>query len=178
MRCFKASAFMRARPLNRAVGLGQAARAERDGTWRAQAASLWRGVTWSRTKAWMQASGRRPPIALAAQLLDQDIELVLDDTDGAGADLHEAQPAGFDEAFVKGGLADAEALQHLTFSQDSLAGHNGPTPLAPRRSRLLADCYDRCRRACKRHKNKGVALTHRKNPLPYLRERFAGEGAE
>ena len=55
------------------------------------------------------------PIALAAELLDQDIELVLDDTDGAGADLHEAQPAGF-EAFVKGGLADAEALQHLTFS--------------------------------------------------------------
>ena len=58
------------------------------------------------------------PIALAAQLLDQDIEFVLDDTDGAGADLHEAQPAGFDEAFVKGGLADAEALQHLTFSQE------------------------------------------------------------
>ena len=67
---------------------------------------------------------KNAPIALAAQLLDQDIELVLDDTDGAGADLHEAEPAGFDEAFVKGGLADAEALQHLTFSQDLLAGHN------------------------------------------------------
>ena len=53
--------------------------------------------------------------------------------------FNEAQPAGFDEAFVEGGLADAEALQHLTFSQDSLAGHNRPTPLAPRRSRLLAE---------------------------------------
>ena len=41
---------------------------------------------------------KNAPIALAAQLLDQDIELVLDDTDGAGADLHEAEPAGFDEA--------------------------------------------------------------------------------
>ena len=32
-------------------------------------------------------------IALATQLLDQGVELVLDD-DGAGTDLHEAQPAG------------------------------------------------------------------------------------
>ena len=32
----------------------------------------------------------RLPIALAAQLLDQGIELVLYDTYGAGADLHEA----------------------------------------------------------------------------------------
>ena len=45
--------------------------------------------------------------------------------------FNEAQPAGFDEAFVKGGLADAEALQHLTFSQHSLAGHNRLIPLAP-----------------------------------------------
>ena len=86
--------------------------------------------------------------------------------------FNEAQPAGFDEAFVKGGLADAEALQHLTFSQDSLAGHNRPTPLAPRRSRLLAELLQPMRRACQRHKNKGVALMDRKNPLFYLRERF------
>ena len=39
----------------------------------------------------------RPSIALTAQLLDQGIELVLNDPDGAGADLHEAQPAGHAE---------------------------------------------------------------------------------
>jgi hypothetical protein len=31
-----------------------------------------------------------PSIALATQLLDQGVELVLDDTDGADADFHEA----------------------------------------------------------------------------------------
>jgi hypothetical protein len=36
------------------------------------------------------AHSPRLPIALAAQLLDQGIELVLYDTYGAGADLHEA----------------------------------------------------------------------------------------
>src|SRR3954463_13528431 len=34
------------------------------------------------------ARSGRPSIALAAQLLDQGIEFVLDDTDGAGADPH------------------------------------------------------------------------------------------
>ena len=61
-------------------------------------------------------------------------ELVLDD-DGAGTDLHEAQPAGFDEAIVKAVLRDAEALQHLFFRTNSLCGHNGPTPLATAISR-------------------------------------------
>src|SRR6476660_7764767 len=78
------------------------------------------------------AHSPRLPIALAAQLLDQGIELVLYDTYGAGADLHEAQPAGFDEVFIKRRLADAEALQHLAFSQDSLADHTGLIPFAPR----------------------------------------------
>jgi hypothetical protein len=69
------------------------------------------------------ARSGRPSIALAAQLLDQGIEFVLDDTDGAGADPDLTQPAGLDKAFVKGGLADAETLEHLAFSQDPLANH-------------------------------------------------------
>jgi hypothetical protein len=122
MRCFKASTFMRARPLNRAVGLGPGrTRAERDGTWRAQAASLWTGVTRSICFAIVKSL----LMALTAELFDQSIDLVLDGPDGADADLYEAQPAGFDEVFVKGGIADAEALQHLAFSQDSLAAHGG-----------------------------------------------------
>jgi hypothetical protein len=65
----------------------------------------------------------RPSIALAAELFDQGIELVLDNTDGPGADLHKAQPASFDEAFVKRSFADTEALQDLAFSQNSLGEH-------------------------------------------------------
>jgi hypothetical protein len=71
------------------------------------------------------ASGARLSIALAAQRLDQGVELVFNHTYGACAYLHEAEPSGFYEIFVKCGLADAEPLQHLALSQDSLAEHMG-----------------------------------------------------
>ena len=76
------------------------------------------------------ASGARLSIALAAQRLNQGVELVFNHTYGAGAYLHEAEPSGFYEIFMEGGLADAEPRQYLALSQNSLAPFVAPQLLS------------------------------------------------
>ena len=74
---------------------------------------------------------KNAPIALAAQLLDQDIELVLDDTDGAGADLHEAEPAGFDEAQRGVGKISLEVFfRPMSLMSYMGSSSKGPTTVA------------------------------------------------
>ena len=104
------------------------------------------------------ASGARLSIALAAQRLDQGVELVFNHTYSAGAYLHEAEPSGFYEIFVECGLADAEALQHLALSQDSLADHMGSLRSHGDVRDFSASYLRPGQCACKRLKNKAVAL--------------------
>ena len=61
--------------------------------------------------------------------------------------------------------AQNRGVQHLAFPQNSLADHDGLTPLVPRRSQQLADWRTMPARMY-------ASPNRQKNPLPYLRERL------
>ena len=85
----------------------------------------------------------------------------------AGAYLHEAEPPGFYEIVVERGFADAEPRQYLALSQNSLADHGMATSARTATRAVISALLRPGWRACKRHKNKGVALIAKK-PLPYF----------
>src|SRR6476660_7844349 len=75
--------------------------------------------------------GTQLAITLTAHVLNQRIHLVFEVADGTGADVERPQLPSSDEQVVEGGLANAEALKHLTLAQNAFS-HKRLSPITPR----------------------------------------------